>query len=210
MNDDDLIRELRATAKRADEAPTGTPLDAPLGEAFEARVAARIGASRRGARGRLRVLAFATPLAAAAALALWLARPHASLAPLPAYALEVSGAQDTERGADRVSGSPVVARADASLALLLRPTEDVTGPLEVHTFASHAGVVHEVIVATRTSPSGSVEIRARATDLAGPDGATVLVVVGRAGTGGEARGIAESGNAPAGFRLARVEISVAP
>ncbi len=210
MNDDDLIRELREATRRSDEAPTGTELDAPLGDAFQAQVAARIAAARRPRQTRRLWLAVAGPVAMAAAIALWIARPHATFAPLPEYAMEISGGQDSERGEDHAPRTSIVARADGSLTLLLRPANNVTGALAVHAFASHAGAVREVPATTRASSTGSVEVQGRVSDLAGADGATVIVVIARADSKVNALSIASGIEpAPADVKVAKVEVRIA-
>jgi hypothetical protein len=210
VNDEDLIRELGAAARRSDDAPTGTDLDAPLGAEFEAKVATRIVASQRAKRPRRAWLAVAAPLAMAAAVALWIARPHATGSPLPDYAMEVTGGEDAVRGESHAPQTTVVARADGSLTLLLRPASDVHGALDVRAFAASDGAIREVPVTTRISESGSIEMHGRVADLTGASGGAVIVVVSRAGSGVDARAVA-AGNeaAPADVKVAKIDVRVA-
>jgi hypothetical protein len=185
MNDDELLRGLRGAALRADEAPTPSALDAPLGPEFEARVAAQILAERApkaSAPKRGRVLWLAAPLAAAAAIALWIARPTSpTTAPLPEYAMEITGGVDTERGAPSAS-TDVSAHPGDTLTFVLRPATDVALPVEAHLLAMDGGPPRDVPVEKRVSASGSVELRARVDDLAPHAGdVSSTIVVGRPG-----------------------------
>jgi hypothetical protein len=218
MNDDDLLRGLREAARRGDEEPTGTPLDAPLGPAFEEAVVARLGqvvGSRRSARPRVLYLAPIAALAAAAALLLMIRRapPTGDLA-LPAYALAVAGGQDEERAGDQQAAtSSVAARAQSPVTVLLRPDSAVRDALTVRVFASRDGKVREVAADVRTSDTGSVEVRGRLGNLVGdaPGGATLVVIVARQGARFDPGAIVQGGSPlPAGVVVERVEARVLP
>jgi hypothetical protein len=216
VNDEELLAELRNAARRADAADakgTGTALDAPLGAAFEARVAARIAGERRPARAR-RLWVALPSLAAAAALVLALTKPwaaHPSSA-LPDYGIQVTGGEDVERGADAVPRRAVSARADAQLTVLLRPAHDVGEPVAVRVFALRGASPVEVAAETRASSTGSVEVRARAGELAGSArDASIVFVVTAASSAVDARAVAGGGEpAPEGARALRVELHVLP
>ena len=178
MNDDELLRGLRA-----EEAPPPSALDAPLGADFEARVAAQIvresAPKRRPGNGR-RVIWIGAPLAVAAAIALWIARPVSSAAaPLPEYAMEIAGGVDTERGAPAVRNE-VSAHPGDTLTFVLRPATDVAAPVEAHVLAPEGENARDVAVETRVSTSGSIELRVRVSNLApgastGDVNATIVV-----------------------------------
>ncbi len=115
-----------------------------VAEALEARDAPSTGgkvislADRRGGTWR-RLAMVAVPLAAAAALVLML-RPFGGpgQAPLPAYALEIAGAEALVRGADGAAG-PQVFTPRSSLVLVLRPARAATGELALRAWRRHSG-----------------------------------------------------------------------
>ncbi|MFI5302748.1 MAG: hypothetical protein ACHREM_32055, partial [Polyangiales bacterium] len=73
MNDDQLLKELRAAGKRADEAPLPPALDAPLGaleqEQFARKILASRAAKAKPRPSRVRLLYSATAFSAFAAAA---------------------------------------------------------------------------------------------------------------------------------------------
>jgi len=217
MNDDDLLRELRDAARQRDGQRTETPLDAPLGPAFEEAVVARIVPvvrSRKSARPRvLFYLAPVAALAAAAALLLVIRRaPLAGDAALPAYVLTVAGGLDDVRaGGQPAATSSVAAHAQSPVTLLLRPDTAVHEALTVRVFASRDGNVHEVAAEVRTSATGSVEVRGRLGTLVGdaPGGATLVVIVARQGALFDPGALVPGGSPlPAGVIVERVEARV--
>ncbi len=240
MNDDELRMKLRAGARSAHAARTGTALDNALGGSFEDRVTSQILAEHRaGARvadavalaaestthgakvvpfRAARLTRWVAGLAAAAALALAVThfRTGGEIADLPAYALVVTGGQDTTRSATHApAASPVPevrAVADAPLTVLLRPPTEVSGPVVARAFAVRGGHASDAAVAVRISESGSIEVQGAARDLAGaaPGEATLVIVIARDGVRADARAIAEGATAPHGVSVARVGIQIAP
>lgn len=232
MNDDKLMGALRAAANREQGERRPAALEAPLGEDFEARVTAQILAAQRLARrtqpaastapGRVVMRLRARPapvvalglLAAAAALLLALSRPWTArdTSELPLYAMTVTGGQDTTRGAPDDSSRPIAVTADAPLAVLLRPPTEVSGPLVVRLFTSRGGRASEAHAAVRAAPSGAVEVRGAARDLAGdaPGEATLVVVIAREAARVDARAVAEGAPAPRGVAVTRIALRVLP
>jgi hypothetical protein len=214
VNDEEILRELRESANRADGATTGTPLDAPLGTAFEAGVAAKVVASRRAPKPRRTwFAAAAAPLALAAAIALLIARPWrgpTGAAPLPEYSVEVSGGADTERGAGTVTASEVSAHRGDALGVL-RPATIVREPLVARAFASSGGDPREIAASSRTSEEGSIEVRTRVADVAGDaTSASLTIVVARQSAGLDARAIANGAAIPDGAKVVRIHVRVVP
>jgi hypothetical protein len=221
VNDDDLLKGLRDAVRRAEEEPAPPELGAPLGADFEAGVVAKLGGAKAAVRATpprkrpAQVVALWTvlpALAVAAAVALsvggtW--RHGAS--PLPEYGAEVSGGVDAERGAGPAT-SRVSARADAPLRIVLRPATGTTEAPAVHAFVKGASGLREVALDTRTSASGSIELRGKAGDVTGgaPD-ATLLLVLTGAGSGLDAKTIAASAPpAPDGARVVPVDVHLVP
>lgn len=216
MNDDQLLRELREAGLRSDARPTGTPLDAPLGPAFQARMAdaiangGRVVPLKRGRRGA--VAAAVGALAVAASVAVWFARPSVTqVAALPEYALSVTGGVDTERGAAPSAGGAVSARRGDTLAILLRPAVDTQAPVEAHVLVSHGGALQEVPSTQKASGTGSIELRTRVADLAevGMSDVDATVVLLRPGL--DPKAIASGAEpTPPGARVLRLEVHVVP
>lgn len=216
MNDDQLLRELRDAGRRSDSRPTGTPLDAPLGPAFEARMAdviangGRVVPLRRRRAGA--VGAAVGALAVAASLAVWFARPSGThAAALPEYALSVTGGVDAERGAAPSSARAVSARRGDTLAILLRPAVDTQPPVEAHFLVSHGSALQEVPSTQKVSETGSIELRTRVADLAAAgvidvDGTVVLVRPGL-----DPKAIVSAGEPTiTGARVLRLDVHVVP
>lgn len=233
MNDERLLSELRAAARRNDEARTGTALDAPLGDAFEEGAVAQILAQQqRETKGAARLTLASKPslspgpvsfsrrarfagvaaLAAAAAVVLALAHPGlpSGALDLPAYGVVASGGQDSMRGEG--SSSSQVATRDAPLTVTLRPPTEVTGALRVAVYAVRGANVTEAQASVRTSPTGSVEVRGKAGDLVGaaPGEAQLVVVVAREGASFDGRDVARGGSAPKGVLRASVAVRILP
>jgi hypothetical protein len=211
MNDEELLRGLRGAARRADAKPTRTRLDAPLGAEFEARVAEQIASESRPA-GVVRALRWIVPIAAAAAaLVLWLARPRpTAYAPLPEYAMEVTGGVDVDRSAEPPARAEITARRSDTLTLVLRPPTDVPGPVEAHLFASHGRSPTEVPATTRVSASGSVELRAKVADIAPASEAVTSAMVVLTRPGLDPRALSPGAVAPVGTRVLPLVVHVVP
>ncbi len=225
MTDEELLQDLRGAARRADAAVAKADLEAPLGPAFVDHVAARIlaergsaEAKRRAAKARRsRVVSFTggfAGLAAAAALALFVGASHRSTegADLPGYAITASGGQDTVRGAAVTPTSEVTVALGAPLAIEMRPREDVGAVLDVHAFAVRGGKANDAHAAIRVAPSGAVDVRGTASDLAGaaPGDADVVVIVARSGATLDARAVAEGASIPRGVAVGRVRVHLVP
>jgi hypothetical protein len=219
MNDEDLLEGLRDAARRSDGQPTETPLDAPLGIAFEEAIVARLDAVVRPPQSaRPRVLLYLAPVAALAAAAAVLlvirSAPPAGEAALPAYVLTVAGGLDEERsGGQPEATSSIAAPPQSAVTLLLRPDTAIREALTVRVFASRDGNVHEVAADVRTSGTGSVEVRGRLGEFVGdaPGGATLVVIVARQGALFDAGALAAAGaTLPAGVLVERVEARVLP
>jgi hypothetical protein len=216
MTEDDdvkkLFANLRAVAKAEEADLAGAPADvlAPLSAAERSEIAAAIlrgtpqaaakpvtaEAQQRPAarpRGRGRFLAFAIPLAAAAALVL-IVRPFAphsggggSWPALPGYDVTAESGIKDVRGAGEPSGAPGTVAAlqrvarDTELTVVARPATAVEGPIAVRAFVVEGGAAKEVVPRVDSAPSGAVQLRVRPGDaLAGAPGrAELRAVVGR-------------------------------
>ncbi len=203
MNDDELLRGLKGAALRSEA--KSRPND-PLGAQFEAQVVERIVRSQRVVKPR-RALWLAAPLAAAAAIALWLARPAvAPSAPLPEYAMEITGGVDTERGATP-SRNDVSAHESDTLTILLRPTTDVSMPVEAHLLVPQGATLRDVQVTQRISSTGSVELRARVAELVTEGDVSATIVLTRPGF--DPKVVAAPGAVmPAGARVLPLHVHV--
>ena len=202
MNDDDIAKELRAAARRADGDLAPGVLAAPLGDSFRAKALARIrserGTTAEGApplstprraappTWRRRVFSAVPAIALAAAVAAIYLRP-ASLpgesARLPAYGVLVEGGERETRGASEAD--PEGGRSfapDSPVTLRLRPPTAVVGALDVRVVRI-AAVTEEVRVPLRVSEAGAIEIAGRAREVFGasPGRVELVVVVARAG-----------------------------
>ena len=235
MNDERLLKELRAAARRADEAQTGTALDAPLGAGFEEGTVAQILAlQQREAKVPVRLTLASKPsfapgpvsfsrrarfagvaaLAAAAAVMLALAHPGrpGSALELPAYSVVANGGQDTMRSEGSSASETQLATRDAPLTVTLRPPTEVTGPLRVAVYGVRGSNVTVAQASVRTSATGSVEIRGKAGDLVGaaPGEAQLVVVLAREGASFDARDVARGGDVPKGVVRANVSVRILP
>jgi hypothetical protein len=216
MNDDQLLRELRDAGHRSDARPTDTPLDAPLGPAFEARMADAIARGGRVVPIRRRRAGVLTAtigaLAVAASVAVWFARPSApQVSALPAYALNVTGGVDSERGAAPAAQQSVSARRGDTLAIVLRPAVDTRPPIEAHVMVTRGGTLQEAPSTQKVSGTGSIELRMHVTDLAetGVSDVAASVVLMRPGL--DPRAIASAGEpAMTGARVLRLDVHVVP
>jgi hypothetical protein len=108
--------------------------------------------------------------------------------------------------------SEVTVALGAPLAIEMRPREDVGAALDVHTFAVRGGKAGEAHAAVRVAPSGAVDVRGTASDLAGaaPGDADVVVVVARSGATVDPRAVAEGASAPRGVAVGRVRVHLVP
>jgi hypothetical protein len=153
-------------------------------------------------------------LAAAAALALLVGASHRGpqVPDLPGYAITASGGQDTVRGTAVAPASEVTVALGSPLAIEMRPREDVGAVLDVHAFAVRNGRASEAHAAIRVAPSGAVDVRGTASDLAGaaPGDADVVVIVARSGTTVDANAVAEGASAPRGVAVGRVRVHLVP
>lgn len=196
------LADMQARAERDGELARALDAHAPLGSDVKARISAELVAvaRRQGAApeeaaeapgrvvalesrsGRARRAAWlALPLAAAAAALLWLAGSK-QIAPIPAYDLQISGAQAEMRSGPAVidadHGATVRIGQTAQLRLALRPATAVTGEIAARVYLAYGDALIEWPVRTQQAESGALQLV-----LAPPPGsiagAEARVVVGR-------------------------------
>jgi hypothetical protein len=125
-------------------------------------------------------IAIVAPLAAAAALILFLRHPvgEQASAPLPAYALAFTGGDRTTRSAPANDDGPVELHADSRIDIVLRPSTAAPGPVLVQAFLLQGSEVHPWPVPMQRSPEGAVRISGDAGSLLGvPAGSWDLVFI---------------------------------
>jgi hypothetical protein len=174
----------------------------PLSDETKGRIADRVlaaEASRHG-HGTARVVPFrplrraaivAIPLALAAAVALWVARPPTDTgavasadAPLPEYALGVTGGDRATRSGDAPHGNGAIElRRESRLELVLRPSKPITGAVAARGFLVQGADARAWNPAMEVSGDGAIRAAGPAGAFLGvPAGAwDVVLVVGRAG-----------------------------
>jgi hypothetical protein len=172
----------------------------PLGADVKATIAARVtplvaraDVARTGVvrRGPWRVAALvAIPLAAAAAVAIWLStsrRDDAKVAvvesPAPDYALTVTGGDRVLRGSSALSpDAPAELRADSRLEIVLRPSGAVTSPPIVRAFLVQNGESRAWDPPMQRSADGAARVAGAAGDLLGGGAGTfdLVFAIGRA------------------------------
>jgi hypothetical protein len=191
MNDDELLKALGDAARgmeRDDAEPHADELARPLDDVARARMHAHAlramgvgvvepAAPRSASRPVWRRSAIALPLAAAAALVLFVS--HRREAPMPAYDLIVATEDVADRGAAPATSSATV--TGDHLVLVARPATPVERAA-AHVFAAHDGVTHELTPSITISTEGAVRIDGSVRALFTPPEGTwdVVVAVGRA------------------------------
>jgi hypothetical protein len=135
----------------------------------------------RAARAR-RLAWLVLPLSAAAAALLWLAGSK-QVAPIPAYDLQISGAQAETRSGPEVidaghGGADVRVGSSTQLRLALRPATSVTGEVAARVYLAHGAALTEWPAQSQAAESGALQLV-----LAGAPGpiagAEARIVVGR-------------------------------
>jgi hypothetical protein len=121
---------------------------------------------QRRRRRATRLSWIALPLAAAAALVLWLALPGRGPATLPDYTLEPTGGIQALRGTQQAT-EVVRLKPDSRLTLTLRPTTGVEGPVEARAFIVVGQKRRPVDFETKVAPSGAMQLSGTAEDLFG-------------------------------------------
>jgi hypothetical protein len=231
VKDDAIQAELRAAMKRMDEAKTGSPLDAPFDAGFEEKAVARILREQAEAKGNAAAAVVVRPparvwqrvgsiarspmtwtaFAAAAAIALFVTRRswHTTGAPLPPYAVAISGGEDDMRG-EPVPRTSITGRGSGPVVIVLRPQEDLDGDVVVAVFGKRGDQVVPANAAARVAPSGAVEVKGRLRDFVGdtPGDAQILVAISRAGTPAPSPEQLRDGSISPATEVTRIEVRV--
>ncbi len=220
------IAALEARAEADAEAALAVELYRPLGAAAEERMAAAVlreNVVRLKPKPRRNILYLAAPpLAAAAALALFVGRVGRS-EDVPDYALSFTTAAHTERGVPDgttpLGSGPRLAtelHPSSLLDIAVRPADAVNGAVEMRGALVRDGVARAWTPPVQISKDGAVRIVGRVSDILPPGVGSwdVVVAVGRVSalptpadmltvaTGNESR--------KAGYRLVRGHIEVTP
>jgi hypothetical protein len=177
-----------------------------------ARPAPPVPAPRRPAR--VRPLYYALPLAAAAALVLFLARPSTSGgAPLPAYEVAVRAASET-RGAPSEPGNVTILHATSTLDLVARPHESFAGAVAVRAVLVKGGVASAWTPPIELAEGGAARIHGRVDALlpGRTGGCEIVMAIARAEslpTEDELAEIATGGSAAEeAVRIVRVRVEI--
>lgn len=217
----DVARGARAPASvgeepREEDVRAMAEASRPLGEAFEAKVAARAVAAlapaeqpRPRSLALRRVARYAGPLALAAAVLVYVgARRGPDGEPtLPDYAVTARGDQ-TMRGDEPVRDARLRVAGDAStFEIVLRPAVVASGRIEawVFTVAEPAGEPAPLAADVEVSPQGAVRIRGRGAALANARDVRVVLA-----PEGAAKLAAAASRARSGTSDARVRVVVVP
>lgn len=178
---DELARDERIV----DGAPSSVDGEAIAAEAAVAPPPAKPAALPIAARPRGRVFAWATALALAACLALWLA-PFGRTGALPPYAIALAGGVADTRG-EPAPAIPDVAPAlslayGARLVVTLRPATRVTGTVAARAFLVRGELRVPLALEATTSAEGAIRLTGVLADSLMPPGpAELVVLVGRDG-----------------------------
>ena len=225
--DEDLLRRVvdAARAERAEE-----PSPPKLGADAHDRIAAAILALPASARSaspvtaprrpaRVRALHYALPLAAAAALVLFLARPSGPRgSPLPAYDVAVRAASET-RGAPSVQAEPAVVtkvRPTSTLDLVARPHESFAGTVAVRAVLVKGGEATAWNPPIELADGGAARIHGRVDALlpGRTGGCEIVIAIARVEsvpTESELAEIATGGRtAEEAVRIVRARIEILP
>jgi hypothetical protein len=205
---DSLLRKLGQLAREQDgEAPPAELLSAH-GDAARARIVERaLGAlapAPRAVRARSRkrlFFAFALPLAGAAALLVLVPRARPPGAPLPAYALEVSGGVAEVRGTP--PAGPLLLEAGARVELRLRPQHPIDGAADARLFWRAGRDLRRWPVRAQMSPEGVLRVIAPAESPFGPGDGEIIAVVARPDTLPEQTDLATLEAGRAGWQILR-------
>ena len=188
--------ELRALAESSPEARETYEAFRPLGPEFQASVVGKIAAELekpapkaepREKRARLlpfrpavlRRVGWVTAAAAAAGLVL-LVRLPASMPPLPAYTVALSGGIKTFRGEEKPPG-PQVFAPGSRLTLDMRPQSLVTGEVEAQAFLARGDDWISWRPEIEIAETGSVRLRGELGREIRPGDWKLWVIVGRPG-----------------------------
>jgi hypothetical protein len=199
---------------------------APADELARARMAASLpwpevkpeGAIKRvrtWGRGR-RAMTLAGPLAAAAAIALWLGTGGHG-APLPEYEVATRGAPAAMRGASSVStgaaATAIEVNAHGEVNLVFRPVAAIQGAIVAEAFVVDASGAHAWKPPMEISPEGAVRI-AGASDavFGGRSGAfdVVLVAARPGGLPDEAHALDSLSGKGGELRAVRLHVTITP
>lgn len=199
MDVDRILEALGRLSAERRQAPAEPEPPAPTPAAVE-RILAAVGARSGPAsapspgkilrlRPRSRVVAAAfgaTAAATAIALVLFVRSP----AGLPAYQVEMWGAETTRSGTGPDPQPPLLASPRTEVEVIARPAQPVTGEVGARAFLVAGGEVVPWLVPVARSPDGSIRLRGPI-----PPGATerrLLIFVGRpAALAGELPGLTE-------------------
>jgi hypothetical protein len=198
-----ISAELVAVAQRQSALPDAAPAAQP------GRVVALDPRAARARRAAWLVL----PLSAAAAALLWLAGSR-HVAPLPAYALQISGARAEMRsgpalidGAD--ANAAVRVGSDTQLRMLLRPATAVSGEVGARVYLARGDALRAWPAQVQPAESGALQLV-----LAVPPepvaGAEARIVVARPELLAHAESLARGADAHgAGYQVWRVQLTPA-
>jgi hypothetical protein len=231
----DELQEMQARAQRDAELARALDAHAPLDAQVKARISAELVAvaqrqnasageaaaatpgrvvalEPRAARAR-RAAWLVLPLSAAAAALLWLAGSR-QVAPIPAYALQVSGARAEMRSGPAVTDgadaeAAVRVGADTRLRVLLRPATAVTGEVAARVYLARGDALSEWPAQIQPAESGALQLV-----LAAPPqsvaGAEARIVVARPELLGHVESLARGTDARgAGYQVWRVHLAPA-
>ena len=125
-----------------------------------------------------RVVTVAVPLAAAAALVLWLAQP-AHVSPLPAYQLSASG--ESAVRSDPSTAGPIRLTPGSQLRLVIRPATAVEGDVAVRFHAKQADQIEPLAIEAERAEAGALRLNAPAERIFGSRRGTwtLVALVGR-------------------------------
>jgi hypothetical protein len=225
--DEDLLkRVVDAVRAEAAEEPSPPKLGADAHDRIAAAIlalptsalpASPVTAPRRPAR--VRTLYYALPLAAAAALVLFVARPSGpGGSPLPAYDVAVRAASET-RGAPSVPAEPAAVtkvHPTSTLDLVVRPHESLAGTVAVRAVLVKEGVATAWNPPIELADGGAARIHGRVDALLpGRAGeCEIVIAIARARslpTGSELAAIATGGSrADDAVRILRARIEILP
>jgi hypothetical protein len=181
---DSLLRKLGQLAREQDgEAPPSQLLSPSVDTArIVERALGKVAPAPRAVRERPRkrfFFALVLPLAGAAALLVLVPRARRPPgAPLPAYALEVSGGIAEVRGAEPTRG-PLLLESGARVELRLRPQHPIDGAVGARLFWRAGRDLRRWPVRAEMSPEGVLRVIAPAESPFGPGDGELIAVVAR-------------------------------
>ncbi len=227
--DDALMKQLAEVARAeregdATEHPDAASLAAPFRADELDAITARASAAMEGGGARVvpihaarrRWTWVAAPLATAALIALFVAKPWSSTgsALAPDYELVAEGnAQGTRSDPLPAAGAPMRIDRGGALTLVLRPRAPGSGPIGVRAFLEHDGALADWAVVPRISDEKAVRIDVDAATIArlpaGPS--RIVIFVGHPSSlPSDAAHAKEAWTRPEGARVLVQDIVVAP